>query len=104
MFNIQYTDSIDNRNRTELFEQLDHYLKDVKAAHRIAVFGYIHSMKHHRAANLVDYVFRTLHMKLLSSYVDSVGTKTNYTMTGFDMRNQAIDRARTIKATHRRVI
>lgn len=93
----------DNRNRTELFEQLDRYLKDVSAARRIAVHGYIHSMKYHRAANLIDYVFRTLHVKLMrSGGVHLAGSSANYTMTGYDMRNQAVERARALKASARR--
>ncbi len=32
-------------------------------ARRVAVSGYLHAMKYHRAANLIDYVFRTIHVK-----------------------------------------
>lgn len=100
---ISYYLYLDNRNRTELFEQLDRYLKDVNAARRIAVYGYIHSMKHHRAANLIDYVFRSLHVKLMrTGGALGAGGMANYTMTGFDMRNKAIERARALKAARRR--
>jgi hypothetical protein len=55
----------DNNNKTDLFEKLDLYRKDKLLARRVALNGYIHSMRFHRAANLVDYAFRTLHMKQL---------------------------------------
>ena len=55
----------DNNNKTDLFEKLDFYHKHVEQARRVAVSGYLHSMKYHRAANLIDYVFRTIHLKLV---------------------------------------
>ncbi len=50
-------------NRTDLFSKLDLYLGQVQQARRVAINGYIHCMRYHRAANLIDYVFRTLHVK-----------------------------------------
>lgn len=48
----------DNNNKTDVFEKLDFYRKNLEVARRVAVSGYLHAMKHHRAANLIDYVFR----------------------------------------------
>jgi hypothetical protein len=53
----------DNSNKTDLFEKLDVYRTQMEKARRIAVAGYLHAMKHHRAANLMDFVFRTLETK-----------------------------------------
>ena len=50
----------DNNNKTDVFEKLDFYRKNLEVARRVAVSGYLHAMKHHRAANLIDYVFRVL--------------------------------------------
>jgi len=55
----------DNANKTDLFEQLDRYRGDPAAASRVATEGYLHAMRFHRAANLVDYVFRSLQVKRL---------------------------------------
>lgn len=53
--------------------------------------GYLHSMKHHRAVNLVDYVLRTTHQILNSeSSSQSESAHTKYRETGFDLREQAI--------------
>ena len=53
----------DNNNKTDLFEQLDYYRAELEIARRIAVAGYLHAMKYHRAANLMDLVFRTMETK-----------------------------------------
>ena len=74
---------IDNQNRTDLFAKLDFYLSQTQLARRVAVAGYLHCMKFHRAANLIDYVFRTLHTKQAKG---SLG----YFDTGFDMRAAAV--------------
>ena len=49
---------LDNNNKTDVFEKLDYYRKNLEIARRVAVSGYLHAMKYHRAANLIDYVFR----------------------------------------------
>ena len=46
----------DNNNKTDVFEKLDYYRKNLEVARRVAVSGYLHAMKYHRAANLIDYV------------------------------------------------
>lgn len=54
-FNIKI---VENNNKTDIFEKLDFYRKNTEIARRVAVNGYLHAMKYHRAANLIDYVFR----------------------------------------------
>jgi hypothetical protein len=109
----------DNSNKTDLFEKLDFYRREKEKARRVAVSGYLHTMKYHRAANLIDYVFRTVHVKqqaeargevaLLDPAVSTTGSDygspTNsagglstvpqavsygYTDTGFQLRLNAI--------------
>lgn len=69
----------DNNNKTDVFEKLDYYRKNLEVARRVAVSGYLHAMKYHRAANLIDYVFRvhndlsvvcmlSIHMSICSSF------------------------------------
>lgn len=48
----------DNMNKTDLFEKLDNYRYHQDQARKIAMQGYLHAMKYHRAVNLIDYVFR----------------------------------------------
>lgn len=100
----------DNNNKTDLFEKLDAYRRDKSLARRVALNGYIHAMRYHRAANLIDYVFRTLHMKellqaegkveLLSSATTAPLSLTlpaiaalsyGYTDTGYHMRLKALE-------------
>jgi hypothetical protein len=77
-------------NKTDLFYKLDAYRGNMEQARRVAVNGYLHAMKFHRAANLADYVFRTLHTKeLIASGHSSDGV---YGGTGFDMRAEALHR------------
>lgn len=81
-------------NKTDLFLKLDVYRRSVERSRRVAVAGYLHAMKYHRAANLADYVFRTLHTKeLLSRNV--VPTSILYRQTGFDMRERAVQGQKT---------
>lgn len=81
----------DNNNKTNLFDLLDMYKNNVDLARQVAVRGYLHSMKHHRAVNLVDYVLRTTHQILNSeSSSQSESAHTKYRETGFDLREQAI--------------
>jgi hypothetical protein len=100
----------DNNNKTDLFEKLDQYRKDKALARRVALNGYIHAMRFHRAANLIDYVFRTLHMKELlqaDGKLDLIASATSasvsasiptisslsygYTDTGYHMRMKALE-------------
>jgi hypothetical protein len=51
----------DNNNKTDLFTKLDHYRQEVRKSRSIAISGYLHAMKFHRSASLLDYIFRTIH-------------------------------------------
>jgi len=93
----------DNHNKTELFEKLDFYMTNIEAARTVAVNGYVHAMKFHRAASLMDYVFRSIHLKLRKIQLKAVQAKAGgagvngfrpvpaihppYTHTGFHIRN-----------------
>jgi len=89
----------DNNNKTDLHTKLDYYLGNVEASRRVAVQGYMHCMKFHRAASLMDYIFRSMHLKIRKkmSKGDMVG-KFNvppinppYTHTGYHIRNLCKD-------------
>lgn len=99
----------DNNNKTDIFEKLDYYRAHADQGRRVAVSGYLHSMKYHRAANLLDYVFRTIDMKLSQPGVGARGAagakggfegtalaalkkeQQPYTETGYHMRQKAVD-------------
>jgi hypothetical protein len=95
----------DNNNKTDLFEKLDFYRTNVEKSRRVAVAGYLHSMKYHRAAALFDYVFRTMEVKRavlkkkgwnrLQGEFKYADTKADdipdYAETGYDIRQIAID-------------
>ena len=49
---------VDNNNKTDLFEKLDYYYRNQKLSAKIAMQGYLHAMKYHRAVNLIDYVLK----------------------------------------------
>lgn len=86
----------DNKNKTELFDRLDAIRADKARMTTIAANGYLHAMKFHRAANLIDYVFRTLHSKELAaaSHVD-IGAE--YLYTGYQLRQLSQDAADALK-------
>jgi hypothetical protein len=52
-----------NDNQTDLFVKLDYYRKHTFEARKIAINGYLYTMKYHRTVNLIDYVLRSAHMK-----------------------------------------
>jgi hypothetical protein len=58
----------DNLNKTDIFEKLDKYRQSTEMARRVALNGYLHTMKYHRAVNLIDYAFRTLHTKVWNRF------------------------------------
>ena len=108
----------DNMNKTDLFDKLDLYFfqrgdaeEAMKARQHVAIRGYVHAMKYHRAANLIDYVFRTLHTYQLAlaegkahllatdaNYLKSL--KNGYRETGYDMRMYALRRQKQFEAKH----
>ena len=88
----------DNMNKTDVFEKLDKFRGDEQLSRHIATRGYLHSMKFHRAANLIDYVMRTIHLYLMRldkrkgkiTSTHGLNILSNYTQTGFDMRQIAL--------------
>jgi hypothetical protein len=52
-----------NQNKDELFAKLDYYLANPDKARKIAVTGYLHSMKYHRTVSMTDYILRSTHLK-----------------------------------------
>ena len=86
----------DNNNKTDIFEKLDLYRKNTERARRVAVGGYLHAMKFHRAACLLDYVFRTIHVKMtLMEHGAEAAKALGYTATGFHMRQRAMENAKS---------
>lgn len=92
----------DNDNKTDLFVKLDYYRQNMKKARVVAINGYLHAMKHHRSACLVDYVMRSVQLKLdqrqqtdseQSKEVFAKGSHLTsapaYTETGFHMHSIA---------------
>ena len=92
----------DSHNKTELFSELDKYRADTAAARRVAVTGYLHAMKYHRAVSLIDYVFRTVHFYVAKKQQDV--NAPSYIETGFDTRQRALDVKIPIHRRSRRVI
>ena len=89
----------DNNNKTDLFDQLDRYRKDARLARSVALQGYLHSMKYHRAASLIDYFFRTVSVQLAIS-----GGKPApaYSDTGFDMRQKCLEESHLFKENQKK--
>ena len=79
-----------------LFELLDYYRKNHKDARAIAVSGYLHVLKYHRAVNLMDYILRTVHY--YQAKLEGHATLPTYQETGFDMRNEALYFSKKIKS------
>lgn len=75
----------DNNNKTDFFDKLDYYRHHEQESVKVAIHGYLHTMKYHRTACLMDYIFRTAHIKL------DPKQKSNYLQTGFDMKALALD-------------
>lgn len=86
----------DNTNKTDLFVKLDYYRQNPELLKRTAISGYHHAMKYHRASNLIDYVFRTLHTKEIEEGLGTMDALSfKYRETGYQMRLEAL--ARTTK-------
>lgn len=84
-----------NENKTDLFEKLDLYRRNSRLSRSVALQGYVHSMKYHRAASLIDYVFRSLHVQMA---INSGGEYVpKYTETGFDMREMCLKEQKEFK-------
>jgi len=52
-----------NQNKSDLWGKLDYYRSHPAVARQIALNGYLHAMKYHRAVSMIDYVLRTAHEK-----------------------------------------
>ena len=100
----------DNQNKTDLFEKLDAMMENPEMTQKLAARGYLWSLKHHRAVNLVDYVLRSVHTLLLQQMNPKSmgiygGADVNinrdlyggYTQTGFDMRQLALNRDKKMR-------
>ncbi len=72
----------DNNNRTDLFSLLDLYRADVKRSRVTAINGYLHAMKYHRAVCLLDYIFRTVHLKMNNMKINKEREPLAYLETG----------------------
>ena len=84
----------DNENKTDLFEKLDLYRRNARMSRSVALQGYVHSMKYHRAASLMDYVFRSVHIQMAINAGEQV---PKYTETGFDIRDQCLEESKEFK-------
>jgi hypothetical protein len=102
-------------NKTDLFSKLDYYRAQTTMARQVAIGGYIHCMKYHRAANLIDFVFRTLHIKLLGLGLDRNGIMkekkegndeliVKYEYTGYDMREVAIKKSKEYEESIKKLV
>lgn len=78
----------DNHNKSQLFDKLDMYRRAQKHSRVVALQGYLHAMKYHRAVSLIDYFFRTIHLQQAMASGESLPM---YTDTGFDMRQRCVD-------------
>ena len=91
----------DSTNRSDLFFKLNYYRQRIKDARHVAISGYLHGMKYHRTASLIDYVLRSVHYKLngANGLNKTYLTKesSEYNETGFDMRNIALSAEDSVK-------
>lgn len=87
-----------NMNKTDLFNKLDSLRQNTKKSRNIAISGYLHSIKYHRAACLLDYVMRTVH--LLQLRAAGAVDIPPYRETGLDMREIAKHIAAKLKKKH----
>ena len=88
-----------NENKTELWNKLDYYRANPQEARRIAVNGYLHAMKYHRAMNLADYVLRTAHLKRARRRLKRFKQQTppSYIYTGQYLVEEATKQMKRIK-------
>lgn len=57
--NMKHIIVYDSFNKTDLFNKLDWAFSNKKEAELMALKGYFHALKYHRAQNLIDYVMNT---------------------------------------------
>lgn len=94
-----------NHNKSDFFQKLDYYRLHHEESKRIAMLGYLHAMHYHRATNLIDYVFRTLHTKMIAEqdrkfehllHDLNFAQKFFYSDTGYALRLLAIRRQKQL--------
>ena len=102
----------DNNNKTDLFTKLDHYRQEIRKSRSIAISGYLHAMKYHRSASLLDYIFRTIHLseirtnKEMEIAYSETGLliililSTSDRPSGYDLRQIAVERQQRFKKTN----
>eukprot|EP01031_Cornospumella_fuschlensis_P028096 gene28096-33928_t len=56
----------DSHDKDELFDKLDRLRNDPKLMQQVAIQGYVHALTYHRAICMLDYIFRTVHIKQLA--------------------------------------
>lgn len=64
------------QNKSDFLSKLNMYLSSKDDRERIAHNGYMHVLRYHRTVNFVDYILRSVHVKLLTS---SPVQHSNYT-------------------------
>ena len=87
-----------NANKTDLWDKIDYYRNHIDETRRIAVAGYLHAMKFHRAVNLIDYILRTAHVKKAMRKKIEIPT---YTYTGQYLNKEALAQKDQIKLSQR---
>ena len=55
------------QNKSDFLSKLNRYLNNKGDRERVAHNGYIHALRHHRTVNFVDYILRSLHVKILTA-------------------------------------
>jgi hypothetical protein len=68
--NIIYFSSL---NKTDFMDKLHYYMSHQADRERVARQGYMHVLRYHRTANMVDYILRSAHVKLLQRQSEGQG-------------------------------
>ncbi|KAJ8601912.1 hypothetical protein CTAYLR_002704 [Chrysophaeum taylorii] len=91
----------DNENRSDFLAKLDHALRHPRWARTVALRGFAHVLKHHRAVSWVDYILRTSLTALAERHDDTRRrhpTDLLYTETG----QHVLRRTRGTSVVHHR--
>ncbi|KAJ1453854.1 hypothetical protein M885DRAFT_523014 [Pelagophyceae sp. CCMP2097] len=79
----------DNRNESDLILKVKHALNHPRWARAVAVRGYAHVLKHHRAVSWVDYFLRTAHSRLVAR--GTAAPPQAYMETGDDVLDRSLE-------------
>ena len=79
----------DNRNQSDLISKLHHAIRHPRWARRVAINGYRHVLRHHRAVSWVDYFLRTA-LALLDN-------SSSYVETGIDLLERTSASANVVR-------